>query len=320
MIIKDMIGTSSQIRTVLKQAIQFASLESTIAIYGESGTGKELVANTIHCYSLRNKEPFIAVNCGAIPETLLEDEFFGHAKGAYTGATSHRIGFFRQAHRGTLFLDEIGEMGKAMQVKLLRVIETGKVKPLGTDCVYSVDVRLVVATQKNLGKMVEEGCFREDLYYRVHVIPITIPPLRQRPEDIFLLMQYFSRKYQAKMNKDIRVIEKDVVDSFQAYGWPGNVRELKNVVEYLVAVSTGPIINSAMLVNTSLADSCLSQKKIPLKQARDEFTKRYLEDLLRITMGNVSKAAKLADYDRAGFYDLFQKYGLDFKNYRKGKK
>jgi two-component system response regulator GlrR len=316
----DMIGTSPQIRAVFRQIVQVAPIESTITIYGESGTGKELVANAIHFHSPRSKGPFVAVNCAAIPETLLEDEFFGHAKGAYTSAVTSKVGFFRQAHKGTLFLDEVGEMSEAMQAKLLRVIETGEIKPLGNDHVHKVDVRLIVATQRDLSKMVEEGRFREDLYYRIHVIPIIVPPLSQRPEDILLLMQHFFKKYQTKMGKDIKKIEGDVIDGFRTYSWPGNVRELKNVVEYLVAICTGDTITSAMFANTSLADSCLSQKKVPLRQAKDEFIKKYLEDLFRITKGNVSKAAKSAGYYRADFYKLFQKYGLDPKNYHGAKK
>jgi len=308
----DMIGTSPQIRSVFRQIVQVAPIESTITIYGESGTGKELVANAIHFHSPRSKGPFVAVNCAAIPETLLEDEFFGHAKGAYTNAVTSKAGFFRQAH--------MGEMSEAMQAKLLRVIETGEIKPLGDDHVHKVDVRLIVATQRDLGKMVEEGNFREDLYYRIHVVPITVPPLSQRPEDIFPLMQHFFKKYQDKMGKNIKRIEGDVIDGFRTYSWPGNVRELKNVVEYLVAICNGDTITRAMFANTSLADSCLSQKKVPLRQAKDEFIKKYLEDLFRITKGNVSEAAKSAGYYRADFYKLFQKYGLDPKNYRGAKK
>ncbi len=316
----DMIGTSPQIKAVFRQIVQVAPVESTITIYGESGTGKELVANAIHFHSSRSKGPFVAVNCAAIPETLLEDEFFGHVKGAYTGAVSSKIGFFRQAHKGTLFLDEVGEMSEAMQAKLLRVIETGEIKSLGNDHVHKVDVRLIVATQRDLSKLIEEGRFREDLYYRVHVVPINIPPLRERREDILLLMQHFFKKYETKMGKDIKKIEGDVIEGFRTYSWPGNVRELKNVVEYLVAISTGNTITSAMFANTSLASSFLPQKKVPLREAKDEFIKKYLEDLFRITKGNVSKAAKSAGYYRADFYKLFQKYDLDPKNYRGAKK
>jgi two-component system response regulator GlrR len=316
----DMIGNSPGIKAVFRQIVQVAPINSTITIYGESGTGKELVANAIHFHSPRSKGPFVPVNCAAIPETLLEDEFFGHVRGAYTSAVTNKVGLFRQAHQGTLFLDEIGEMSEAMQAKLLRVIETGEIKPLGNDHVHKVDVRLIVATQRDLSKMVEENRFREDLYYRIHVVPINIPPLRQRREDILLLMQHFFKKYGTEMGKDIKRIEGDVIDGFLTYTWPGNIRELKNVVEYLVAVSTGNTITSAMFANTALANYCLFQKKVPLREAKDQFIKKYLENLFSITKGNVSKAANYAGYYRADFYKLFQKYGLDPKNYRGAKK
>ncbi len=312
----DIVGNSPQIKAVFKQIIQVAPIDSTITIYGESGTGKELVANAIHFHSRRCKGPFVAVNCAAIPETLLEDELFGHVKGAYTNAVSNKDGFFRQAHKGTLFLDEVGEMGKAMQAKLLRVIENGEIRPVGGNCAQKVDVRLIVATNRNLGKMVEDGRFREDLYYRIHVVPINIPPLRERPDDILLLMQYFFKKCGAKMGKDITRIEGDVIEAFLAHSWPGNVRELKNIVEYLVAISTGSTITASMLANTALVSASLASQKLPLKDAKDQFIKKYLEDLFRITKGNISQAAKYAGYYRADFYKLFKKYGLDPNDYR----
>ncbi|NIA08501.1 MAG: response regulator [Nitrospiraceae bacterium] len=312
----DIVGNSPEIKAVFKQIIQVAPIDSTITIYGESGTGKELVANAIHFHSRRSKGPFVAVNCAAIPETLLEDELFGHVKGAYTNAVSKKEGFFRQAHKGTLFLDEVGEMGKAMQAKLLRVIETKEVKPVGGDYAQKVDVRLIVATNRDLNKMVEDGRFREDLYYRIHVVPICIPPLRERPDDVLLLMQHFFKKCGDDMGKDIKRIEGDVIEAFLAHNWPGNVRELKNVVEYLVAISTGSTITGSMLANTALATASLASKKLPLKDAKDQFIKEYLEDLFRITKGNISQAAKYAGYYRADFYKLFKKYGLDPKDYR----
>jgi len=315
----DMVGNSPQIKAVFKQIIQVAPIDSTITIYGESGTGKELVANAIHFHSRRCKGPFVAVNCAAIPETLLEDELFGHVKGAYTNAVSKKDGFFRQADKGTLFLDEVGEMGKAMQAKLLRVIETKEVKPVGSDYAQKIDARLIVATNRDLSKMVEDGCFREDLYYRIHVVPIYIPPLRERPDDVLLLMQHFFKKCGTQMGKDIKKIDGDVIEAFLAHTWPGNVRELKNVVEYLVAISTDSTISSSMLANTVLAGASPVSKKLPLKDAKDQFIKKYLEDLFRITKGNISQAAKYAGYYRADFYKLFKKYDLDPDDYRVSK-
>ena len=316
----DMIGSSSQIKSVFEQIVRVALIDSTIAIYGESGTGKELVARAIHFHSQRNKRPFVAINCAAIPDTLLEDELFGHVKGAYTSAVTSKEGLFRMAHRGTLFLDEVGEMNEAMQAKLLRVIETGEVKPLGSDKVHTVDIRLIVATKRDLKEMVKDGRFREDLYYRIHVVPIVIPPLRERPDDILLLMQHFFRKYGAKMGREIKKIDGAVIDGFMQYNWPGNVRELENVVEYLVAISSTDTITEDMCASTVIADSGWEFKDVPLREAKDQFVVKYLDNLFRKTRGNISQAAKHAGYYRADFYKLFQKYGMDPKTYRRRKK
>ncbi len=316
----DMIGNSPQIKAVFKQIVQVAPTDSTITIYGESGTGKELVARAIHFHSRRCKGAFVAVNCAAIPETLLEDELFGHVRGAYTSAATSKDGLFRRADRGTLFLDEVGEMSEAMQAKLLRVIETGEVKPLGSDRIFKVDVRLVVATKRDLRTMVDQGKFREDLYYRIHVVPITLAPLRERPDDILVLMQHFFKKCGEKMGRSINRIEGDVIERFLTYRWPGNVRELQNVVEYLVATSTNDTITDSMLDTTALAQEDSGKRIVPLREAKDEFIKKYLEDLFRRTRGNVSQAAKVAGYYRADFYKLFQKYGINPKAYKiKGK-
>ncbi|WP_456434445.1 sigma-54-dependent transcriptional regulator [Thermosulfuriphilus sp.] len=315
-IFEDMIGESPKMKAVFRQIMAVAPTESTVTIYGESGTGKELVAKAIHVHSPRAKGPFVAVNCAAIPETLLEDELFGHLKGAYTGAVGSKVGLFVQAHRGTLFLDEVGEMSEAMQAKLLRVVETGEVRPLGSDQTKKVDVRLIVATKRDLKQMVDEGRFREDLYYRIHVVPIHLPPLRERREDIPLLMRHFFEKFSQKMGKRIETIESEVVDLFVSYHWPGNVRELENLIEYLTALAPGKVINKAMLANTPLLQEQVPIELKPLREAKDQFVKRYLEDLFRLTKGNVSRAARLAGYYRADFYKLFQKYGLDPKKYR----
>jgi two-component system response regulator GlrR len=312
----DMIGSSAGMKAVFKQIVQVAPTDTTISIYGESGTGKELVARALHFHSRRAGGAFVAVNCAAIPETLLEDELFGHLRGAYTNAINSKAGFFVQADKGTLFLDEVGEMSEAMQAKLLRVIETGEVKPLGSDRVRQVDVRLIVATKRDLRGMVDQGRFREDLYYRIHVVPMHLPPLKDRPEDIMLLVQHFFQQFGKEMEKDIRRIEGEVIDRFLAYDWPGNVRELENLVEYLVAMATGDTIVAEMLDTTPLAGCGMEAKLRPLKEAKDQFIKKYLEDLFRLTKGNISLAARRAGYYRADFYKLFQKYDLDPKKYR----
>ncbi len=315
-----MIGCSRKMQYVFRQILQLAPTDSTISIYGESGTGKELVANAIHTHSTRSAANFVAVNCAAIPETLLEDELFGHVKGAYTNAVSRKEGLFVRAHKGTLFLDEVGEMSEAMQAKLLRVIETGEVRPLGSDAVKKVDVRLVVATKRNLREQVDKGKFREDLFYRVHVVPLNIPPLRERPEDICPLMSHFLTIYSNKMNKGIKGVERGVVERFRTYGWPGNVRELENTVEYLVAMSTAEVIGEDLLEHTPLSRTDRKSRIPLLREAKDEFIKEYLDRLFRFTQGNVSQAAKLAGYYRADFYKLFQKYGMNPKSYKKGPK
>ncbi len=315
-----MIGYSKKMQAIFRQILQLAPTDSTISIYGESGTGKELVANAIHRHSRRSRANFVAVNCAAIPETLLEDELFGHVKGAYTSAVSRKEGLFLRAHKGTLFLDEVGEMSEAMQAKLLRVIETGEVRPLGSDAVKKVDVRLVVATKRNLRELVDQGKFREDLFYRIHVVPVKLPSLRERPEDIGPLMRHFLTIYAKKMGKTVSGVEKAVVERFKAYGWPGNVRELENTIEYLVAMSTSDVLTEDLLEHTPLSRTNQSGEIPLLREAKDEFIKDYLDKLFQYTHGNVSQAARIAGYYRADFYKLFQKYNMNPKDYKIGKK
>ncbi len=311
-----MIGRSPGMRAIFSKICQLAPTDTTISIYGESGTGKELVANAIHEYSRRSKANFVAVNCAAIPETLLEDELFGHVKGAYTNAVRNKDGLFVQAHRGTLFLDEVGEMSEAMQAKLLRVIETGEVRPLGSDAVKRVDVRLLVATKRDLRDLVDKGRFREDLYYRVHVVPMKLPPLRERREDIVLLLDHFLGKYARKTGKRITGVEEALVERFRTYDWPGNVRELENTVEYLVAVCTSEVLGEELLEHTPLKRVAKPEGVPPLREAKEKFVREYLHELFTITQGNISQAAKLAGYYRADFYKLFQKHRVDPKEYK----
>ncbi len=315
------IGKSSRMRAVFKQILQVAPTDITVSIFGESGTGKELVAQAIHLYSNRSKGPFVAVNCAAIPETMLEDELFGHVRGAFTSAVTSKNGVFASADGGTLFLDEVGEMAESMQVKLLRVIETGEVKPLGSDRIRKVDVRLVVATKLDLKDMVARGTFREDLFYRIHVFPLAVPALRERRGDIPILFGHFLDAALKKMKKQINWIDEDVLDALKRYDWPGNVRELENLVDFLAATCQGDVIDKELLASTSLADVSKSSTFIPLKDARFDFTKRYLEDLLRFTKGNISAAAKLAGYYRADLYKIIEKHGLKPAEFRtKGRK
>ena len=311
------IGKSSKMKSIFKQILQVAPTDITVSIFGESGTGKELVARAIHLHSTRSNGPFIAVNCAAIPESLLEDELFGHVRGAFTSAVNSKNGVFASADTGTLFLDEVGEMAESMQAKLLRVLETGEVKPLGSDKVRKVDVRLIVATKQDLKKMVAEGKFREDLFYRIHVVPIHMPPLRERKRDIPLLFGHFLQKAMQKTKKQISWIDEDLLEAFKLYDWPGNVRELENMVDFLVAISQEDILSAQLLSSTPLAEFSSKPPVKPLKEARYEFTRKYLEDLLKLTKGNISLAAKHAGYYRADFYKLLERHGLDAASFRK---
>ncbi len=314
----DMIGNSPAMKKVFAQIAQIAATESTVSIYGESGTGKELAARAIHLHSSRTEGPFVAINCAAIPETLLEDELFGHIKGSFTGASGSKDGMFRTADKGTLFLDEVGEMSEAMQAKLLRVIETGEIKPIGSDRITKVDVRLIVATKRNLKELVEKEKFREDLFYRIHVIPVHLPPLRDRKEDIIPLLQHFLKKYSGRAGRKIARMEQSVVDRMMAYSWPGNVRELENMVEYMVAMCKSDVITEALLPAPTLqpASSDAGPPLQQLREARDEFVKEYLIKLFKHTRGNVSQAAQIAGYYRADFYKLFQKFDIDPKAFK----
>lgn len=239
---ENIIGKTEVMQRVLEMVGRVSRTDTTILIEGESGTGKELVAKAIHTNSLRKDMPFIAVNCGALPETLLESELFGYTRGAFTGATTNRKGLFEEADKGTLFLDEIGVTSPSTQVKLLRVLEEQEIKRLGSATPVKVDVRIVVATNRNLKEMVEEDLFREDLYYRLNVISITLPPLRDRCEDIPLLVDHFIRFYSSKMRKVIKGVSPEVMGLFYSYHWPGNVRELENAIERAVILTSDDVI------------------------------------------------------------------------------
>jgi len=314
---EEMIAASPSMKAVVKQILQVAPTDATITVLGESGTGKELVARAVHRHSLRSKGPFIAVNCAALPENLIESEFFGYVKGAFTGAVSSKDGVFAMAHKGTLFLDEIGEMSEAMQAKLLRVIETREVKPLGAMRERAVDVRLIVATNRDLRSMVAEKRFREDLFYRIHVVPIYLPPLRDRREDLAQLVYHFFSHFAEVMGKKVLSIEQKVIDAFYSYEWPGNVRELKNIVEYMATMAVSSTITGDLLENTPLARLMPMTEHLSLKEAKGIFVKKYLQDLFSRVKGNVSLAARLAGYSRPEFYKLMEKHGIDPERYRK---
>ncbi len=311
---ENIIGRSEKMKKVLVQVAQVAEADSNVYINGESGTGKELIAKHVHLAGPRSEGPFIALNCAAIPETLIESELFGYERGAFTGAERSRKGLFAQADGGTLFLDEISEMPLTMQAKLLRGLEEKKFYPLGADKTVSVNARIISASNKNLELEVQEGRFREDLFYRIHVIVISLPPLRQRKEDIPLLAKHFLLKHGQRMNKQIRGFSPSTLKKLMAYDWPGNVRELENVVESSVAMTTEDIIAE---------DLILSSKDIQpeglkfFKNAKEDFERGYLVQLLEIAEGNMSRAAKLAGKHRADLYELLKKHHLEAKKFRK---
>ena len=315
---ENIIGKSKKMQEVLEQVSRAAETDSNVFIYGESGTGKELVAKSLHLLSTRKDKPFVAINCAAIPEALLEGELFGYNKGAFTGAARDKRGFFVQAHGGTIFLDEISEMSGSMQVKLLRVLQEKQFYSLGGEKPTDVDVRILTASNKNLEDEVKRGEFREDLFYRIYVIPIRLPPLRERREDIPLLVDHFIKKFARKVKKEIKGISTPALQKLLSYSWPGNVRELENTIEYAAAMTTRDVIvEDLILQSRTIQESRVNS----LKEAKNQFEVNYISNLLLLTRGNVSKAAKLAGKYRSDFYDLLKKHDLnpsDFKRTKQG--
>jgi two-component system response regulator GlrR len=287
-----------------------------VYIQGESGTGKELIAKAIHLASDRKDKPFIALNCAAIPETLLESKLFGHEKGAFTGATQSARGSFAQAHGGTIFLDEIGDMSVTIQAKVLRVLQERTFYPVGSEKLVEVDVRVLVATNKDLEEEVKKGLFRKDLYYRIHVIPIHLPPLRERKEDIQPLVDHFLKKFNHQMKKEVKGVTPEAMKKLILYDWPGNVRELENTIEYTMAMTRLDYITEDYVLQSETASSANEPLIKPLREAKDAFERSYLISLLQITNGNVSDAAELAGKYRADLYSLLNKHGLNAANFR----
>ena len=327
----NIIARSGKMRDVLDVVTRIAKLDSTVHLQGESGTGKELIAKAIHLAGNRKDKAFVALNCAALPEALLESELFGHEKGAFTGAVKSTKGLFTQAHGGTLFLDEIGDMPLSIQSKLLRVLQERQFYPVGSELPVEVDVRVIVATNKDLQDQVEKGLFRDDLFYRIHVIPIYLPPLRERKEDMVPLVDHFLRKFSAQMKKDIKGLSPDALRKVMLHDWPGNVRELENTIEYAVAMTQKDVITNDYILQakTTPADrwkkfgcakpSAGVEGVSPLRDARDAFEKDYLIQVLSLTEGNVSQAAKLAGKYRADFYDLLKKHELKAEEFKKPK-
>jgi two-component system response regulator GlrR len=300
---------------VLEVVSRIASTDSTVYIHGESGTGKELIARALHLSSGRKDKTFVTINCAALPENLLESELFGHEKGSFTGAVRTSKGLFVQAHEGTIFLDEIGDMPLSIQSKFLRVLQERRFTPVGGDRPVAVDVRVIVATNKDLGKLAAQGLFREDLFYRIHVIPLELPPLRERKEDIPLLVDHFISKYGRQMNKDVKGLTPKALQRLMLHDWPGNVRELENTIEYAMAMTRSDVINEEGVLPAKAGRSDEPLK--PLKEAKDAFEKEYLVNILKITRGNVSTASELAGKYRADFYNLLKKYEINPGDFKK---
>jgi two-component system, NtrC family, response regulator GlrR len=299
---------SAKIDDLLRRARLVADSMAAVLILGESGTGKELLARAIHAASNRAEKPFMAINCAAIPENLLESELFGYAKGAFTGAVAAQQGLFQAANGGTLFLDEIGDMPLSLQAKLLRVLQESSVRPVGSAQTVPVDVRIVSATHRNLDEMRAERTFREDLFYRLNVVALKLPPLADRREDIALLASHFLKTISARYRKPVPTIAPDAMAAMVAAPWPGNVRQLENLLEQAVALSTTNVIPLS-LIRSGLDDA--QAPLVSFETARKSFERDYLVRILKLTAGNAAQAAQLAGRNRTEFYKLLQRHNLE---------
>ena len=303
----EIVSRSNRMAEVLAEAKLVAASDASVLIRGESGSGKELVAQAIHRASPRSGHPFVAVNCGAIPENLLESELFGHVKGAFTGAVANHPGLFQAANGGTLFLDEIGDMPVALQVKLLRVLQERMVRPVGASHAVPVDVRILSATHRDLDLAIIDGSFRKDLYYRLNVVSLALPTLAERREDIPLLAAHFLARLALKYGRKVNGFAPDAMKALTTASWPGNVRQLHNVVEQVTALATTPLVPLALVQRALRVPS---MEVLSYTEARTRFERDYLVGLLKVTDGNVADAARLADRNRTEFYRLMQKHGL----------
>lgn len=310
---EDIVTRSPLMLRLLEQVKMVAQSDVSVLINGQSGTGKEVVAQAIHAASPRAGKAFIAINCGALPEQLLESELFGHAKGAFTGAVSSREGLFQAAAGGTLFLDEIGDMPLSLQVKLLRLLQERKVRPLGSNRDLDIDVRIISATHRDLQKAMAKNEFREDLYYRLNVVNLKIPALNERAEDIPLLANHLLREAAQRHKPFVRSFSTDAMKRLMTASWPGNVRQLVNVIEQCVALTSAPVISEA------LVEQALEGENTALPtfaEARNQFELHYLRKLLQITKGNVTQAARMAGRNRTEFYKLLSRHELDANDFK----
>ena len=319
-----LIGSGTWIKELYDRIAMVAATDVTVAIFGESGTGKELVARTIHNSSPRHDAPCVVVNCAAIPEQLLEDELFGHVRGAFTDASRDREGLLAAAHTGTLFLDEIGELPLPLQAKLLRVLQSQEFRRIGDDQDRRVDVRIITATNRELEQLVARGGFRQDLYYRINVFPLHLPPLRERPEDIALLVHHFVQKYRARLGKIIDGVSPGALARLAAYEFPGNVRELENKIHQAMVVAGGTLIEERDVAlpraPTSPGSRAIDVAR-PFREIKqetiDSFELSYLTELLRVHRGNLAQAARAAGMDRKNLWALVARHGLDRARFKK---
>ena len=310
---EDIVTRSPLMLRLLEQVKMVAQSDVSVLINGQSGTGKDVLAQAIHAASPRAGKAFIAINCGALPEQLLESELFGHAKGAFTGAVSSREGLFQAAAGGTLFLDEIGDMPLSLQVKLLRVLQERKVRPLGSNRDLDIDVRIISATHRDLQKAMAKNEFREDLYYRLNVVNLKIPALNERAEDIPLLANHLLREAAQRHKPFVRSFSTDAMKRLMTASWPGNVRQLVNVIEQCVALTSAPVISEALVEQALEGENTVLPT---FAEARNQFELHYLRKLLQITKGNVTQAARMAGRNRTEFYKLLSRHELDANDFK----
>ena len=318
---EDIVGDSPEIREVFRVIEQVASADATVLLRGETGTGKELVARAVHRRSPRRDRPFVPVNCTAVPAELMESEFFGHEKGAFTGATARRIGHFEQADGGTLFLDEVGDLIPAIQAKLLRVIQERELPRVGGQRAEKVDVRIVAATNRDLEGLVKEGRFRDDLYYRLNVIPVRLPPLRERPGDLVMLLNHFLKTFSERFGRPVPPPPATVLAAAREYPWPGNVRELRNLCERAALMgwdSVAPLLGQPAQPGPLVAG--LAEFDLPLLDSKarlvERFEREYLTRLLRAHKGRVGEVARAAGIAERNLYEKMKAYGLSRDDYR----
>lgn len=322
-----LLGKSPKMQALFEFLQNIASTDTNILIQGESGTGKELVAQIMHRNGPKRDKPFVVINCVTMAETLLESELFGYVKGAFTGAMGDKKGLFEVADSGTVFLDEIGDMPLSTQVKLLRVLQEGEIRPLGSVETKKIDVRIIAATNRDLTRLIREGTFREDLFYRLNVIHIDIPPLRDRREDVSQLAYHFMKKYSEKTNRVVTKISLDALQTLQNYDWPGNVRELENTIERAVVLTTDDCIRARNLPSKLLShsfykkpaqddDLAVFNYKDAKKRALNVFNRSYIMALLERTKGNISQAAEYAGMDRSNFKKILKKYQIEYLDVR----